>query len=47
MIPTAGKATLEAAKRVMNTAKGKDTFELKLLVALMKMFPCEGGHDLN
>ena len=31
---------LDAAKRVMETAKGDDTFEPKLLTALMEMFPC-------
>ena len=36
-----GKIALEAAKRVTETAKGEDTFERELLLALIKMFPSE------
>jgi hypothetical protein len=39
--PFTGKIILDAAKRVMETAEGDDIFELKLLRALMEMFPCK------
>ena len=38
--PFTEKIILDAARRVMETAKGDDTFEVKLLGALMEMFPC-------
>ena len=38
--PFTEKIILDAAKRVMETAKGDDTFEPKLLGALMEMLPC-------
>ena len=38
--PFTEKIILDAARRVMVTAKGDDTFELKLLGALMEMLPC-------
>jgi hypothetical protein len=34
------KIILDAAQRVMETAKPDDTFEIKLLGALMEMLPC-------
>ena len=40
-IPFAGKIIMDGAKRVMETAEGDDIFELKLLRALMEMFPCK------
>ena len=36
----AGTIALDAAKRVVETAKEDDTFEPKLVIALMEMFPC-------
>jgi hypothetical protein len=38
--PFTEKIVLDAARRVMETAKGDDTFEIKLLGALMEMLPC-------
>ena len=38
--PFTERVMLNAAKRVMETAKGDDTFEPKLLMALMEIFPC-------
>ena len=38
--PFTEKLILDAARRVTETAKGDDTFELKLLGTLIEMLPC-------
>jgi hypothetical protein len=38
--PFTEKIILDAARRVMETAKADDTFEIRLLGALMEMLPC-------
>jgi hypothetical protein len=40
-MPFTGKIALDAAQRVMDTAKGGATFELELLAALMDMCRCK------